>query len=94
MSGEKPLPANSKLLSLNVKLVSDGIMRCDTRLKYAKYLPFSTKFPILLPRRHRVTRLIVKYYHELRNNYGTNQTLAALSTKYWLISGREEIREY
>lgn len=94
LSSEKPLSANSKLLSLNVKLDSDGIMRCDTRLKYAKYLPYNTRFPILLPRKHGVTRLIVKYYHELGEHSGTNQTLAALSTKFWLISGREEIREY
>jgi hypothetical protein len=25
---------------------------------------------------------------------GTNQTLSSLSVKFWIISGREEIREY
>ena len=26
------------------------------------------KFPIIVPRGHRVTKLIVKYYHEIANN--------------------------
>ena len=52
------------------------------------------RFPIILPRKHHVTKSIVKQYHEEGNHAsGTNQTLAALSTRFWLISGREEIRE-
>ena len=72
----------------------DGIMRYDTRLKYADFLSYDTRFPVLLPRKHRVTKLIVKHYHELGDHYGTNQTLAALSSGSWIISAREEIREW
>lgn len=78
----KHIPANSKLVTLNVKLDSEGIMRCDTRLKYAKSLLYSTRFPIVLPRKHCFTKLIVKQYYELGEHCGTNQTLDALSTKY------------
>ena len=70
-------------------------MRCDSRLKYAEFLSNDVCFPIILPRKHQVTKLFVKYFHEEGNHAsGTNQTLAALSTRFWIISGREEIREW
>ena len=53
------------------------------------------RHPISLPRRNCVTKLTVKEYHERGNHAtGTKQTLAALSTRYWLLAGREEIREW
>ena len=49
---------------------------------------------LILPRKSWITKLIVKDFHE-KGNYasGTNQTLAALSARYWVISGRGVIRE-
>ena len=52
------------------------------------------RFPVILPRNSWVTMLLVKEYHEKGSHAtGTNQTLAALSTRYWILSGREVIRE-
>ena len=92
---EKQLPMNSKLLGLCPKLDEDGLLRSDSRLQYAEFLPYDVRYPIILPRRNRVTKLIVKHYHEMgHHNAGTNQTLSALSTKYWIIAAREEIVEW
>ena len=91
----KELPKNSKLLAFRPRLDEEGQMRCDSRLKYAEFLSHDARFPIILPRKHQVTKLIVKYFHEEGNHAsGTNQTLAVLSTRFWIISGREEIREW
>ena len=36
--------------------------------------------------------IVVKYHHKLgKHTAGTNHTLSLLSTKYWVISAREEI---
>lgn len=95
LSRRKPLPSNSKLLGLQPKLDDDGLMRSDGRLKYAQFLSYDVRYPVILPRKSWVTKLIVKEYHEKGNHAtGTNQTLAALSTRYWIISGREVIREW
>ena len=52
------------------------------------------RYPVILPRKSWITKLIVKDFHEKGNHAsGTNQTLAALSARYWVISGREVIRE-
>ena len=95
LSRGKTLPSSSKLLGLQPKLDEDGLMRSDGRLKHAEFLPYDIRYPIILPRRNWVTKLIVKEYHE-RGNHATetNRKLAALSTRYWLLAGREEIREW
>ena len=91
----KELLKNSKLLAFRPRLDEEGQMRCDSQLKYAEFLSHDARFPIILPRKHQVTKLIVKYFHEEGNHAsGTNQTLAALSTRFWIISVCEEIREW
>ena len=90
----KPLPSNSKLLGLQPKLDDTGLMQADGRLKHAEFLPYDVRYPVILPRRNWVTKLIVKEYHERGNHaMATNKTLAALSTRYWILSGREVIHE-
>ena len=55
----------------------------------------SKLFIIILPRKSWVTKLIIKDAHERgKHAFGTNQTLALLSTRYWIISAREVIREW
>ena len=91
----KECPSKSKLLGLYPKLDGDGLMRCDGRLKYADFLPYEVRYPVILPRKHWVTKLIVKHYHEEDHHAsGTNQTLAKLSARFWVVSGREEIRAW
>ena len=95
LSRGKTLPTSSKLLGLQPKLDEEGLMGSDGRLKHAEFLPYDMRYPIILPRRNWVTNLIVKEFHERGNHAtGTNQTLAALSTRYWLLAGREEIRQW
>ena len=54
-----------------------------------------TRFPIILPRGHWVTKLIMKNYHERGNHAaGVNFILCKLSERFWIIAAREEIREW
>ncbi len=95
LSRGKPLQTTSKILSLQPQVDEDGLMRSNGRLKYAEFLSYDVRYPVILPRRGWITKLIVKHFHELGNHAsGTNQTLAALSARYWVISGREVIREW
>ena len=89
------LATSSKLFGLCPKLDEDKVIRLNTRLQYAEFLPYDIRHPIVLPQKHWVTKLIVKYFHEKGNhNAGTNQTLSLLSTRYWIIAAREEIMDW
>ena len=95
MQGNRALPKKSRLLKLTPKVDHHGLLHCDGRLQYAENLPYDVRFPIILARGNWVTKLIVKHYHEAGNHVtGTNHTLANLSSKYWIIEVREEIREW
>ncbi|CAC5357995.1 unnamed protein product [Mytilus coruscus] len=91
----KGLSKTSKLLGLQPRIDENGFIRCDGRLEYADFLPFDARYPIILPQKNWVTKLIVKHYYEIGKHVsGTNQTFSALLSRFWIISGREEIREY
>ena len=69
-----------------------SLIRCDSRLQYAEFLPCDVRYPIILPRRNHITKLIVKHYHEVGNHTAeTNQILAALSERFWIVAVQEEI---
>ena len=51
---------SSKPASISPELDSDGLIRCNGRLKYSEFLPYNARFPVILPRDSCVTRLIVR----------------------------------
>ncbi|XP_064633630.1 uncharacterized protein LOC135491588 [Lineus longissimus] len=90
----RELPKSSQIAGLT-KLDADFLLRSNSRLAYADNLSYEAKFPIILPRKHHVTQLLVRFYHERENHVaGTNKILSEMSAKYWIIRGREEIRDW
>ena len=88
------LPNSSKILVLKSKLEEDGLLRSCGRLQDVNYLSYDVRYPIILPRGHIVTKLNIKQHHEDNHHaIGTNQLLAKLSVRFWIVSAREAIRE-
>ena len=77
--------------SLGVKEV-DGIMRCHGRLNQAE-LREETKTPILLPKYHPLTHLVIRSCHARVFHSGENQTLSELRQTYWVAKGRQEVKK-
>ena len=91
----KHLPKNSHILALNRKIDEEGLMRSNSRIINASILAFQTRCPIILPRRHKVTELIIKHHHEkMFHAGGTNHVLAKLSAEFWIVAAREQIRRW
>ncbi|XP_055605993.1 uncharacterized protein LOC129754138 [Uranotaenia lowii] len=44
-------------------LAEDGLLRENSRIRNSKSVAFGTRFPIILPTKHRVTFLVVDWYH-------------------------------
>ena len=55
----QPLSITSKIFKFCPILDEDGLMRCNSRLQYAEFLPYDVRYPIILPRKNAVTKLIV-----------------------------------
>ena len=91
----KGISKTSCLLKLSPQIDENKILRCNSRLKNAEFLSFDTRYPIILPRYSHITKLIVKDCHKAGQHIcGVNHILAELSTKYWVVSGREEIKQW
>lgn len=94
LKNKKPIPAKSKLRKLNIAIDEDGLIRCVTRLSNSDTLPDETKTPILLPKRARLTALIILSAHDVSNHcYGAAFVLSQLRTKYWIIAGRQAVKK-
>lgn len=82
---------SSKLLPLHPFLDKDGIMRVGGRLRNSN-IPYSQKHPILLPKSHYVTKLIIESEHINGLHSGIQSTLCNLRLKYWPIDGKNQVR--
>ena len=54
---------------------------------------YSTKYPILLPRDHPFTALIVRRAHERVFHGGVKSTLTELRSQFWIVKGRSLIQQ-
>ena len=81
----KALKEKLRPLSKLVPYVDDqGLLRVQGRLQNSN-LPFDTLHPIILPRRHHVTRLIVEDCHTKNNHFGGVQyILNSLRIRFWV----------
>ena len=45
-----------------------------------------------MPHDHPATKSLIEYYHSIEGHMGTNQTLSALRSKFWIIKGQRTVR--
>lgn len=69
----------------------NGLWRCGGRLKLAK-IDYGARHPILLPRDHHFTYLVITNAHNRVMHNGHKETLTELRQKYWIIRGRSLVR--
>ena len=68
----------------NLFLDAFGVWRCGGRISKAG-VPYATKHPILLPKGHHLTSLIVFRAHERVHHDGTRETLTEVHSRYWIV---------
>ncbi|GFY06137.1 integrase catalytic domain-containing protein [Trichonephila clavipes] len=71
----KHLPKSSKLQSLNVFLDSEGILRVGGRLRLQQTLKFEQKHPMLIPKEHHFTSLVIRHFHRINFHAGQELVL-------------------
>ncbi|KAL5020965.1 hypothetical protein ScPMuIL_000120, partial [Solemya velum] len=87
------LPKKSSILALDPFLDSHGLLRVDGRLrKMGDTTNVAVKHPLILPKRHHVSMLLVRHYHEEVKHMGRHLTEGALrSAGLWIIGGKRLI---
>ena len=82
---------NTLRLRLDLFYDEVGIWRCGGRLSKAD-MPYSTKHPIILPRSHHYTLLVVRRAHNRVLHSGAKETLTEVRSKYWVVKGRAMVK--
>ena len=82
-----PIKAKGPLSRLDPFLDENSILRVGGRLRRAN-LPDEVKFPIILPKKDHISKLIIQHFHEKTSHQGKGMTLNEIrSNGFWLIDG-------
>ena len=90
LSCDKDLDRKSSLSSSN-PFLDQGIIRVGGRFERAN-IPSTKKHPIVLPRSHRVTKLIIRKKHIAKKHAGIQATFYGVQELFWPIDGRNSTR--
>lgn len=80
----------SRLFDLHPFIDEDEIIRVGGRLRNAP-LSYKKRFPIILPTKHPLTKLIILHFQHRNLHAGPSALLASIREQYWIISARGTI---
>lgn len=90
-SWQKGKPLSRRLLRLSAFLDDEGIIRVGGRLQCSD-LPYSTKYPIVLPGKCHLVYLLIDHHHLVHYHLGVQALQAVLRRRYWIFQLRTIVR--
>ncbi|XP_062557810.1 uncharacterized protein LOC134222666 [Armigeres subalbatus] len=82
------IPSKSPLRNLQLFIDQKGILRLGGRLQLSE-TDYQTNHPMILPRKHPLTRLIAQHFHTISLHAGPRMTLATMRQEFWPLRGKE-----
>ena len=72
-------------------VLDEGLIRVGGRFVNA-LVSDKSKHPIIIPSKHPVTDMIIRYYHADVGHMGQESVLSSLRREFWVIKGRTAVR--
>ncbi len=72
-------------------IMQDGILRVGGRL-HRSALPADAKHPVILPKNHHVSNLILRHIHQETGHSGRSYTLSKLRERFWVPQADSVLR--
>ncbi len=88
--GDKP-QRSSPIVKLD-PVVQDGILRVGGRL-HQSALPSDVKHPMILPKDHHVSTLLLRHFHQKTGHSDRNYTLSRLREIFWIPQACSAVRK-
>ncbi|XP_055522707.1 uncharacterized protein LOC129716889 [Wyeomyia smithii] len=83
---------DSSLYQFMLVIDDNGVIRQGSRARKAEHLPFDTRYPILLPRDHPATRLLIDYYHRIYRHANPETVVNEMRQLYMIPSLRTMVK--
>ena len=93
LRGGKEVIRQSHLKPLTPMLDKLGILRVGGQLTRADLL-YDADHPVILPKKHHITRVIVADVRNRCYHAGVTHLLAQVRHRYWIIDGRQEVKNW
>ncbi|KAJ8981408.1 hypothetical protein NQ317_010347 [Molorchus minor] len=84
--------SKSPLLKLNPYIDEDNVIRVGGRLNKSNF-NFNKKHPIVLPKNHLFSMLLIRHEHTRLLHAGPQQVLASLRERFWILSARSLVNK-
>ncbi|XP_038117193.1 uncharacterized protein LOC119769289 [Culex quinquefasciatus] len=93
VQAESFIDESSPLYKLTPLVDEDGLLRMEGRTENAEFLPFDLRFPVILPKDHHVTRMIVQHYHQ-KFGHGYRETIKnELRQRFFILGVNTLVRQ-
>ncbi|XP_070851469.1 uncharacterized protein [Drosophila suzukii] len=92
LRSNKFISKHNKLSQLSPFLDDEGLMRVKGRLKNALQLSMSQRTPIILPKAHHLTILVIRNAHHNTLHGGVQLTLSTIHQVFWIVNGKQAVK--
>ncbi|XP_070138651.1 uncharacterized protein [Drosophila bipectinata] len=92
LRANKSLSKSNKLSQLSPFIDAQGILRVRGRLRNALQLTTQQRTPIILPKSHHFTDLVIKNAHLNTMHGGVQLTRAIIHQQFWIINGKQTVK--
>ncbi|XP_062714033.1 uncharacterized protein LOC134290841 [Aedes albopictus] len=93
-SGQREAVEKSSSIYKLVPFLGEGeVIRKDSRIKASPYVSYNTKFPIIVPKQHYVTDLLVNWYHRQYGHANGETVVNEIRQKYHIPKLRVIVRK-
>ena len=83
-----------KMVASQLNIIEiDGILVCKGRYENSD-IPLESKYPIYLPREHKLTELMIIDCHVRSHHCGVKGTLAELRSRFWISKCRQHVKRF
>ncbi|XP_062703537.1 uncharacterized protein LOC134285991 [Aedes albopictus] len=82
----------SSLYSGSPFLDEEGILRMEGRAAQGSFLPFELRFPVILPKRHPITRKLLEYYHQQATHANAETVVNEVRQRFRIPNLRAELK--
>ncbi|XP_055916090.1 uncharacterized protein LOC129948955 [Eupeodes corollae] len=93
LKAEKSVLYSSKLSSLAPFVDHDGLLRVGGRISKAVNATFSMKHPVILPKNHQISKLILTSFHLRFLHAGVSELFSIVRQEFWILGSRNLIRK-